>query len=131
MENDDENIYKMENDDENIYNPYSAPCFIPEEEPCRPSVQETEGGKTGKGIFPHSESSNNNVVPETEVTLNFISPDRDRIIPHKLIYNLMNDDPMSTRKFFSVSGGNNIHYISHRSHAAKYHYIYDILKCLF
>lgn len=93
--------------------PYSAPCFIPEEEPCRPSVQETEGGKTGKGIFPHSESSNNNVVPETEVTLHFSSPHRDRIIPHKLIYNLMNDDPMSARKFSSVSGGNHITYISH------------------
>lgn len=98
--------------------PYSAPCFIPEEEPCRPSVQETEGGKTGKVIFPHSESSNNNVVPKTEVTLNFISPDRDRINRPNLIYNLMQDDLMSTRKFFSVSGGNNIHYISHRSHAA-------------
>lgn len=98
--------------------PYSAPCFIPEEEPCRPSVQETEGGKTGKGIFPHSESSNNNVVPETEVTLHFISPHRDRINPPELTYNLMQDDLMSTRKFFSVSGGNNIHYISHRSHAA-------------
>lgn len=98
--------------------PYSAPCFIPEEEPCRPSVQETEGGKTGKGIFPHSESSNNNVVPKTEVTLHFSSPHRDRIIPHKLIYNLMHDGFMSTKKILSESGGNNIHYISHRSHAA-------------
>lgn len=93
--------------------PYSAPCFIPEEEPCRPSVQETEGGKTGKGIFPHSKSSNNNVVPETEVTLHFISPHRDRIIPHKLIYNLMHDGFMSTKKILSESGGNHISYISH------------------
>lgn len=93
--------------------PYSAPCFIPEEEPCRPSVQETEGGKTGKGIFLHSESSNNNVVPKTEVTLHFSSPHRDRIIPHKLIYNLMNDGFMSTKKILSESGGNHITYISH------------------
>lgn len=98
--------------------PYSAPCFIPEEEPCRPSVQETEGGKTGKVIFPHSESSNNNVVPKTEVTLNFISPDRDRINPPERTYNLMNDGFMSTKNLLSVSGGNDIMYISHRSHAA-------------
>lgn len=93
--------------------PYSAPCFIPEEEPCRPSVQETEGGKTGKGIFPHSKSSNNNVVPKTEVTLHFISPHRDRINPPELTYNLMNDGFMSTKKILSESGGNHISYISH------------------
>lgn len=93
--------------------PYSAPCFIPEEEPCRHSVQEDEDGKTEKGIFPHSKSSNKKVVPKTEVTLHFSSPHRDRIIPHKLIYNLMNDDPMSARKILSESGGNHISYISH------------------
>ncbi|SOV78644.1 surface-associated interspersed protein 8.2 (SURFIN 8.2) [Plasmodium reichenowi] len=93
--------------------PYSAPCFIPEEETCKNFVQDAEGGKTGKGICPHSGSSNNNVVPKTEVTLHFVSPDRDRINPPDLIYNLMNDDLMSTRKFLSVSGGNDIMYISH------------------
>lgn len=98
--------------------PYSAPCFIPEEEPCRPSVQETEGGKTGKGIFPHSKSSNKKVVPKTEVTLHFSSPHRDRINPPELTYNLMNDGFMSTKNLLSVSGGNDIMYIFHSGHAA-------------
>ncbi|SPJ10019.1 surface-associated interspersed protein 8.2 (SURFIN 8.2) [Plasmodium sp. DRC-Itaito] len=98
--------------------PYSASCFMPEEETSRRNfVQETGDGETGKGNFSLPESTNNEII-NTEDTLYFSSPDGDRKNPLNFIYNLLRDSIMRTKNLFSVSGGNDINYISHNSHEA-------------